>query len=114
MDSDESTMDESISLFRTQPPEVPQYEPTEVPPHGDEPPQTPLKLTTRLSASDIAFRGIARGGGVVVLVLMVAVGSFLAYRGAKALHRAGFSFLTTQTWNPDGGGFGIAAIMVGT
>jgi phosphate transport system permease protein len=74
----------------------------------------PRKLTARLSASDRVFRGVARGGGVLVLVLMVAVGSFLAFRASQALHKAGFSFLTTQQWNPDGGGFGIAAVMVGT
>ena len=71
-------------------------------------------LAAKLSASDLAFRIIARSGGLFVLVLMVLVGTFLAYRAAQALHKAGFSFLTTQTWNPDGGGFGIAAIMVGT
>lgn len=77
-------------------------------------PQTPLKLTQKLNGSDYAFRAIARGGGLLVLVIMVLVGSFLAARAAQALHKAGWSFLTTQDWNPDGGGFGIAAIMVGT
>jgi phosphate transport system permease protein len=74
----------------------------------------PRKLTARLSGSDRAFRWVARGGGLVVLVLMVLVGSFLGVRAAQALRKAGASFLTTQQWNPDGGGFGIAAIMVGT
>src|SRR5579862_9310647 len=45
---------------------------------------------------------------------MILVGAFLAYRAFQALHKAGWSFLTTQQWNPDGGGFGIAAVMVGT
>ena len=74
----------------------------------------PRKLTARLSASDHAFRGIAMTGGLVVLALMLLVGSFLAYKASQALNKAGWSFLTTQTWNPDGGGFGIAAVMVGT
>jgi phosphate transport system permease protein len=74
----------------------------------------PRNLRARLSGSDIAFRGIARSGGLLVLILMVLVGTFLAYRAQTALKKAGWSFLTTQTWNPDGGGFGIAAIMVGT
>ena len=77
-------------------------------------PSVPRNLTARLSASDHAFRGIARSGGLLVLVLMVMVGSFLGYRAAQALHKAGWSFLTTQEWNPDGGGFGIAAVIVGT
>jgi phosphate transport system permease protein len=105
MVGDESEQDEPISLFPTQPPQTP---------HEAQPPQAPRKLSSKLSPSDYLFRAIARGGGVVVLILMVAVGSFLAYRGAQALHKAGFSFLTTQDWNPDGGGFGIAAILVGT
>jgi phosphate transport system permease protein len=74
----------------------------------------PRKVTARLGASDRAFRGIARAGGVVVLVLLGLVGTFLFYRASQALHKAGWSFLTTQTWNPNGGGFGIAAVIVGT
>jgi phosphate transport system permease protein len=50
----------------------------------------------------------------MVLVLMGLVGTFLGYRASQALHKAGWSFLTTQQWNPDGGGFGIAAVIVGT
>jgi phosphate transport system permease protein len=57
---------------------------------------------------------VLRGGGTWVLVIMIMVGAFLGYRGVQALHKAGWSFLTTESWNPDGGGFGIAAVMVGT
>jgi phosphate transport system permease protein len=71
-------------------------------------------LTARPSGSDRAFRVIARAGGTAVLIVMGLVGAFLAFRAAEALRKAGWSFLTTQTWNPDGGGFGIAAVMVGT
>jgi phosphate transport system permease protein len=74
----------------------------------------PRNLKARLSASDRTFRSVARAGGVLVLVLLVLMGTFLFYRAAQALHKAGWSFLTTQTWNPDGGGFGIAAVMIGT
>jgi len=83
------------------------------PPHGRPGPR-PRNLRSKLSVSDQAFRSILRGGGIVVLVLEILVGSFLAYRAAQALRKAGWSFLTTQQWNPDGGGFGIAAIMIGT
>ena len=90
---------------------------------AEEPPRRPGRpehaprkrnLRSRLSVSDLVFRGIARAGGSMALVIMVLVGTFLAYRAYQALHKAGWSFLTTQTWNPDGGGFGIAAVMVGT
>ena len=77
-------------------------------------PGRPRKLTARLSGSDRTFRGIATAGGAFVLVLMSLVGTFLAYRAWQALHKAGWSFLTTQQWNPNGGGFGIAAVMIGT
>jgi phosphate transport system permease protein len=74
----------------------------------------PRTLTARLSASDRIFRAVARAGGIVVLVLLGMVGTFLGYRAAQALHMAGWSFLTTQAWNPQGGGFGIAAVAIGT
>jgi phosphate transport system permease protein len=74
----------------------------------------PRTVTARLGASDRTFLAIARAGGVTVLVLLGLVGTFLGYRAAQALHKAGWSFLTTQAWNPNGGGFGIAAVMVGT
>ena len=72
------------------------------------------ELRSRRSPSDLMFRAIARGGGSVVLIIMILVGTFLGFRAWQALHKAGWSFLTTQTWNPNGGGFGIAALMVGT
>ena len=71
-------------------------------------------LKSRRSPSDLIFRAIARGGGSVVLIIMILVGTFLGFRAWQALHKAGWSFLTTAAWNPDGGGFGIAAVMVGT
>src|SRR5215469_15038514 len=71
-------------------------------------------LKSRLNPSDRIFRAIARGGGSVVLIIMILVGTFLALRAAQALHKAGWSFLTTSAWNPDGGGFGIAGVIIGT
>jgi phosphate transport system permease protein len=67
-----------------------------------------------MSTPDLLFRGVARGGGILVLVLMVLVGTFLAIRAWQALHKAGFSFLTTTAWNPDGGKFGIAEVLFGS
>jgi phosphate transport system permease protein len=76
--------------------------------------QQPRKVVTNLGSADRSFRGIARGGGIMVLVIMTLVGLFLTYRAWDALHKAGTSFFTVQEWNPDGGRFGIAAIIVGT
>jgi phosphate transport system permease protein len=77
-------------------------------------PPTPRSLKSRKSGSDLTFRGILGTGGALVLILEVLVGTFLAIRAWPALHKAGFSFLTTQSWNPEGGAYGIAAVVVGT
>jgi phosphate transport system permease protein len=85
-------------------------------PPGDRMAPAGVRRTSRAKAggSDRLFRGVARSGGLLVLVIMVMVGTFLTYRAWAALRKSGGSFITTQSWNPDGGGFGIAAIMVGT
>jgi phosphate transport system permease protein len=67
-----------------------------------------------MSGSDLAFRWVLRSGGSVALLLMIGVGSFLFINAWKALHKAGLSFLTTQSWNANGGQFGIAAVIIGT
>jgi phosphate transport system permease protein len=82
----------------------------------DVPRRPPVKrnVKARLSPTDLLFRVIASAGGSVALIIMILVGTFLAYRAAQALHVEGWSFLTVQQWNPNGGGFGIAALIVGT
>lgn len=75
---------------------------------------SPRAIVTLRDPADIAFRVIARGGGIAVLAIMSLVGIFLGYRAAQALSVSGFSFLTEQTWEPDSGKFGIAAVLVGT
>jgi phosphate transport system permease protein len=74
----------------------------------------PRRVVTDVGPADRLFRGTARGGGTAVLVLMAMVGTFLAYRAWDALRVSGIHFLTVQEWSPDGGRFGIAAIIVGT
>lgn len=83
-------------------------------PSVSQPPPVRRHITSRARGSDLWFRGVARSGGGLVLVIMVMVGTFLTYRAWQALSAAKLSFLTTQDWNPDGGGFGIAAVIVGT
>src|SRR5262245_37169972 len=73
-----------------------------------------MRPTTNRGPADAAFRGVVRTSGFFVLVIMVLVGSFLLYRAWKALRVSGLEFLTTQSWEPDGGRFGIAAVIVGT
>src|SRR5262249_29158785 len=77
-------------------------------------PQSRRVLVDNAGVADRTFRGVARSGGLLVLLLMVMIGTFLVYRAWPALRRAGFGFITTQQWSPDGGRFGIAAVIVGT
>jgi phosphate transport system permease protein len=74
----------------------------------------PRRLYGDSGLPDRVFRAVARGGGGLVLAVMLLVGGFLLYRAWQALDRAGWSFLTTAAWEPDAGRFGIAAILLGT
>ncbi|TRV79503.1 phosphate ABC transporter permease subunit PstC [Streptomyces sp. 130] len=76
--------------------------------------EVPRRLYADSGLPDRVFRGVARGGGGLILAVMLLVGGFLLYRAWQALTRAGWSFLTTETWEPDAGRFGIAAVLVGT
>jgi phosphate transport system permease protein len=80
----------------------------------DEPPAVPRRLVERPVPADRVFRGVARTGGVLVLLIMMLVGGFLAYRAWLALGAAGWSFFTTEAWEPESGNFGIAAVLTGT
>ena len=75
---------------------------------------SPRKLAHVSNRVDFAYRSVARSGGIIVLVIMLAIGVFLGLRAAQAISKAGWSFLTTQAWEPDANNFGIAAVLVGT
>jgi phosphate transport system permease protein len=74
----------------------------------------PRKLTNRRVRGDRIFRSGSYLSGIVVLLIMVAVGIFLTLEAMDALTEAGPSFLTTAEWETDRGHFGIASIMLGT
>lgn len=76
----------------------------------------PLQPVTIRDAKDRWYRAIAYLGGSTTLVLMVLIGVFLALRALPAFQHQGWSFFTETKWNPspDGGVFGIAALMLGT
>lgn len=76
--------------------------------------QTRRSMRSRPTAADLAFRQLTTGSALAVLVVMLLVGSFLAYRALSALDVAGLSFLTETRWEPDAGTFGIAGILTGT
>jgi phosphate transport system permease protein len=75
---------------------------------------SPRKLAHVSSRVDFTYRSVARLGGIIVLVIMLAIGVFLGIRAAQAISASGWSFLTTQAWEPDANNFGIAAVLVGT
>ncbi|WGL53322.1 phosphate ABC transporter permease subunit PstC [Nocardioides sp. BP30] len=74
----------------------------------------PRKLRQTRETPDKIFRGVTTGSGVIVLAIMTFVGLFLAIRATQALKKAGFSFLTTQSWDTNNFNFGIAAVLTGT
>lgn len=76
--------------------------------------ETHRPLKASIGLADRAFRGLSRTAGIAVLAIMSLVGVFLASRALDALGEAGWSFVTTETWEPDGGHFGIAAVLTGT
>jgi len=63
---------------------------------------------------DRLFRFQRTGSAIAVLAVMAAVGLFLLLRAYQALRVTGWSFLTTQEWQPDVHRFGIAAVLTGT
>ena len=75
---------------------------------------TPHKPKGVVDTNDRVYRGVIRLGGVLVLVIMGAIGIFLGLRAYEAISKAGFSFITQPHWNPDNGQFGIAAVLIGT
>jgi phosphate transport system permease protein len=71
-------------------------------------------LKSRPVRADVAFQSVATASGLLVLLTMLLVGSFLAYRASSALAEAKLSFLTETRWEPDAGSFGIAGVLSGT
>jgi phosphate transport system permease protein len=76
----------------------------------------PRQLDPGLSTGDRVFKALAAAGASSVLVILGLVAIFLFVDAAPALRQAGFKFLTTFEWSPDGtpAKFGIAAVMYGT
>ena len=75
---------------------------------------SPRPLVSLPSRADRAYLTVTRGAGLTVLAVMLVIGAFLLVRALDAIKSAGWSFLTTAAWNPEGGEFGIAAILTGT
>jgi len=75
---------------------------------------TPRVLSKRVDGPDGIFRFVAHSGGTIVVAVMSLVGVFLLVQGLTAIQAAGPEFATTQSWDPNSGNFGIAAVLAGT
>ena len=66
--------------------------------------------------ADRWYRGVTTGAGLLTLVLLVFIGTFLFIRSSEALNFAGWSFFTKTQWQPQGTPpqFGILAVMYWT
>jgi phosphate transport system permease protein len=61
------------------------------------------------------FGWLAKGAGLLILVLMAAVAAFLILKAVPAISHDKSNFFGTSIWDPDGTGkFGIAALAFGT
>jgi phosphate transport system permease protein len=65
---------------------------------------------------DKIFRGLSRGSGITLLLIMAAIAGFLAYRASIAVSKNSVNFLTAFEWNPQGDppAFGIGILAFGT
>ena len=85
-----------------------------------QPPPQPRQLEVRRSRGDRIFRALAVAGGCSTLLIMGLIGFFLVYKAIDPLREAGWHFLTTFEWIPDGIEgqqgplFGVGAMLVGT
>lgn len=76
---------------------------------------TPRAIRQRPERADQVFRSLTRGGGIIVLTVMILVGLFLTVNAMQAVSSRGLvQFITTQDWAPESNNFGIAAVLSGT
>ena len=73
-----------------------------------------VKVLDRLRLGDVAFRQVTRAAAFGVLLLLGAVIASLIQGSLPALRAFGFSFLTTDRWNPVTEKFGALAPIYGT
>jgi phosphate transport system permease protein len=79
--------------------------------------QGPVELSKKKRfGAETVFRGISTASGAAVLVIIVAIATFLILKAIPAIQADSANFLTTKTWFPDStpSVFGIAAITFGT
>jgi phosphate transport system permease protein len=76
----------------------------------------PRAISRGRSQADRSYRFIATGAGLLTLIILVLIGTFLLIRSLPAFRLMGWRFFTTSVWQPDGvtHQFGIAAVLYWT
>jgi phosphate transport system permease protein len=93
---------------------------TDIPPAGPGQPSATRELRSFLShhssrRGDQLFRWLARGSGLLILVLLAAIAVFLIVQAVPAFNSDKANFFATQAWDPDQSQvFGIAALAFGS
>ena len=76
------------------------------------------ELTTKPRPSDVAFRTTLNVMSYSSLLILAAIGGFLAFRGFDAFKHNGIGFITNVDWNSgtgdSNGPYGMAAMLIGT
>ena len=85
-------------------------------PPDDVAPVSRESRTVGVRAGDRAFKGLAAGAGITVLVIMGAIGAFLVWKSIPSLQANSANFFTSTDWFPEDKPptFGIAALLFGT
>jgi phosphate transport system permease protein len=86
---------------------------TLVPP-VDERPAERRRIRARHSLADRVFAAGARTTGIVVLIIVLAIGLFLGWQVGPTVTKYGWGFFVRQEWQPNRDVLGIAAAIVGT
>ncbi|HEX3781028.1 MAG TPA: phosphate ABC transporter permease subunit PstC [Pseudonocardiaceae bacterium] len=87
---------------------------------GAEPGPSRLDRAPALTANtkrggDLVFRLMAKGSGILILVVMALIAAFLIFEAIPAVSADKSNFFSTLTWDPDGTViFGIAALAFGS
>ncbi|MBV8981101.1 MAG: phosphate ABC transporter permease subunit PstC [Acidimicrobiia bacterium] len=74
------------------------------------------RQTREVRRGDRVFRGLTLGSGLLILILIVAIATFLVWKAIPAFRISGLHFFTEKGWFPDAkpAKFGVAAIAFGT
>ncbi|WP_159944215.1 MULTISPECIES: phosphate ABC transporter permease subunit PstC [unclassified Nocardiopsis] len=73
--------------------------------------------TGKRRIGDVAFAGLARGSGILILLILAGVAAFLIVQAWPSLAANTANFLTTTEWDPnvrEEPAFGVAALAFGT